>query len=245
VSDLDRRLSAQEAETNRRLYLLAGIATALLAATAVIIFTYPPPDAIQGNVQRIFYFHVSSVIAAYGCFALVVIGGVLYLWKGSQRWDRLARAGAVVGLPLTTVCIVMGIIWAQPVWNWNPAESWDARFTSTVALWAIYAGYLLIRKFAPQGHAAARLSSVVGIVGFIDVPVVYFSVDWWRTLHPANTMLTSALTPKMLQTFILTQLVMFFFAAVLVAIWYRVEARRDARVEEEAQVALRLSTEAH
>ncbi|HEX4213047.1 MAG TPA: cytochrome C assembly protein, partial [Candidatus Dormibacteraeota bacterium] len=81
-------------------------------------------------------------------------------------------------------------------------------------------------------------------IGFIDVPVVYFSVDWWRTLHPGHVLLTGALTPKMLQTFLLTQLVMFFFAAVLVAIRYRIEVRRDARVEEEAHLALQLATEA-
>ena len=105
-------------------------------------------------------------------------------WKESLRGDRLARAAAAVGIGFTTNAFVMGMIWAKPIWNWDPSQTWDARLTSTAALWVIYAGYLLVRRFATPGRPAMRLASVVGIVGFVDVPIVYFSVQWWRTLHP-------------------------------------------------------------
>src|SRR5262249_57446211 len=123
-----------------------------------------PRAALAGRVQRIFYPHVSSAIAAYACFALVVVGGVAYLWKGSLRSDRLARAAAAVGLVFTTNAFVMGMIWAKPIWNWDPSKTWDARVTSTAVLWVVYAGYLLVRRFATPGRQAMRLAAVVGIV---------------------------------------------------------------------------------
>src|SRR5256885_11761371 len=162
----------------------AAAAVALMLVAAGAIFLYAPGDALQGPVQRIFYLHVSSAIAAYACFALALGGSVAYLWRDSVRGDRLARAAALVGLVFTTNTFVMGMIWAKPIWNWDPSKTWDARLTSTAVLWAVYAGYLLVRRFAPPGRTAARLAAVVGIVGFVDVPVVHFSVQWWRTLHP-------------------------------------------------------------
>jgi hypothetical protein len=168
----------------RKLYALTAGAVAAMLMAAWTIFVYAPEDALQGPVQRIFYMHVGSALAAFGCFALVLVGGVAFLWKDSVRGDRLARAAALVGLVFTTNTFVMGMIWAKPVWNWDPSQTWDARLTSTAVLWVIYAGYLLVRRFATPGRQAMRLAAVVGIVGFVDVPIVYFSVQWWRTLHP-------------------------------------------------------------
>src|SRR3989440_8889640 len=149
----------------------AGVAFMLLAAGA--IFLYAPADALQGPVQRIFYLHVSSAIAAYGCFAVVLVGGVIYLRNESVIADRFARSGALIGLLFTTVTLVMGMLWAKPIWNtfWT----WDARLTSTLVLWIIYAGYLLVRRLAEPGRQGARLAAVVGIFSFIDVPGVHFS----------------------------------------------------------------------
>src|SRR3989454_9986696 len=165
--------------TDKRLETAAVGAVALMLVAAGFIFLYAPTDALQGPVQRIFYLHVSSAIAAYGCFAVVLLGGAYYLWKDSIAADRLARAGALVGLVFTTVTLVMGMLWAKPIWNtyWT----WDARLTSTLVLWTIYTGYLLVRRLAEPGRQAARIAAVVGIFGFIDVPVVHFSVTWGRT----------------------------------------------------------------
>ncbi|MDQ6772412.1 MAG: cytochrome c biogenesis protein [Candidatus Dormibacteraeota bacterium] len=218
----------------RRLTLLAALAVALLAGAAGLIFLYAPQDDLQGPVQRIFYVHVSSAIAGFACFGLVLGGSVASLWRGSLGGDRLARASALVGLALITTTIGMGIVWAKPIWNWDPSQTWDARFTATVVLWLIYSGYLLVRKFATSPRQAMRLAAVVGIFGFIDVPIVYESVNWWRTLHPGPVLAQAggpALPPAMLLTFVLTLLCMLFFSGVLVAIRYRIEVERD--LEEE------------
>src|SRR2546426_629771 len=131
----------------------AAAAVALMLVAAGAIFLYAPGDALQGPVQRIFYVHVSSAIAAYGCFAVVLVGGIIYLRNDSAVADRFARAGALVGVVFTTVTLVMGMLWAKPIWNtfWT----WDARLTSTLVLWIVYAGYLLVRRIAEPVPVAA------------------------------------------------------------------------------------------
>lgn len=218
----------------------ASIAAAALLAVALLMdFAYAPQDALQGPVQRIFYVHVTSAIAAYACFALVLAGGVLYLWRGSQRADRLARAAAPAGLVFTSVTFGMGTVWAKSIWGWDPSKPWDARLTSTAVLWVIYAGYILVRRFATPGRSAARLSAIVGIVGFFDVPVVHFSVQWWRTLHPGPIVDAAggpALPAAMLQAFMVTMVAVLFLAATMVATRYRIEVLRERReVELERQ----------
>lgn len=216
----------------RTIHRLVAAAVAGLLAAGGLIFLYAPQDALQGPVQRIFYLHVSSAVAGFCCFALVVAGGVGYLWWGSLRADRLARAAATVGLVMLTVTIGMGIVWAKPIWNWDPSQTWDARFTTTVVLWLLYAAYLLVRRFAPPGRHAMRLAAVVGIFGFFDVPIVYESVNWWRTLHPGPVLGARggpALPPAMLLTFLVTLACVGFFTGVLVALRYRIELVRDQR----------------
>ena len=224
---------------DRRLYALTALALAGMLVAAGMIFFYAPQDALQGPVQRVFYLHVNSAIAAYICFGMVVAGGVAYLWKESMRGDRLARAAATVGLVFTTNAFVMGMIWAKPIWNWDPSKTWDARVTSTAVLWVVYAGYLLVRRFATPGRPAMRLAAVVGIVGFVDVPVVHFSVQWWRTLHPGPVIDAAggpALPPEMLLAFMVTMVAVLLLAGTLVAIRYRIEARRD-ELEDRAVAA--------
>jgi heme exporter protein C len=204
----------------------AGAVALMLLAFAAIFF-YAPTDGLQGPVQRIFYLHVSSAIAAYGCFTVVLLGGLVFLRNESYAADRWARAGALVGVIFTTVTLVMGSLWAKPVWGqfWV----WDARLTSTLVLWIIYAGYLLVRRLAEPGRQAARIGALIGVFGFVDVPVVHFSVTWWVTQHPGTLVENDALPPEMLATFLFTMLCTIVFAAVLVAIRYRIETLRDAK----------------
>ena len=206
----------------------AAAAVALMLVAAGAIFLYAPGDALQGPVQRIFYLHVSSAIAAYGCFAVVLVGGIIYLRNESPAADRFARAGALVGVVFTTVTLVMGMLWAKPIWGsfWT----WDARLTSTLVLWIIYAGYLLVRRLAEPGRQAARIAAVVGIFGFIDVPVVHFSVTWWRTQHPGPIVINNALPAEMLATFLFTLACTLVLAGLLIAIRYRIETLLDAKV---------------
>ncbi len=209
-------------------YLVAAAASvALMLVAAAFIFLFAPTDALQGPVQRIFYLHVSSAIAAFVSFAVVVVGSVAYLWRESIVGDRVARSAALVGVVFTTVTLVMGMMWAKPIWGtfWT----WDARLTSTLVLWIIYAGYLLVRRLAAPGRQAARFAAVVGIFGFVDVPVVYFSVTWWRTVHPGPVISTDALPPEMLFTFLFTMACTLVLAAVMIAIRYRIEALSDAQ----------------
>jgi len=212
----------------------AAAAVALMVLAAGAIFLFAPTDALQGPVQRIFYLHVSSAIAAYGCFAVVLLGGAIYLRSENLAADRLARAGAVVGLVFTTVCLVMGMLWAKPIWGafWT----WDARLTSTLVLWIIYAGYLLVRRLAEPGRQAARFAAVVGIFGFVDVPVVHFSVTWWRTVHPGPVIVNDALPPEMLATFLFTMACTLALATVMIAIRYRLETLAAGPVPEAAKV---------
>jgi heme exporter protein C len=206
----------------------AVVAVALMLLAAAGIFLFAPTDALQGPVQRIFYLHVSAAIAAYGCFAVVLLGGAIYLRNESLAADRFARAGALVGVIFTTVTLVMGMLWAKPLWGtfWT----WDARLTSTLVLWMIYAGYLLVRRLAEPGRQAARFAAVVGIFGFIDVPVVHFSVTWWRTQHPGPVIVRDALPPEMLATFLFTMACTIVLAAVMIAIRYRIETLVDGQV---------------
>jgi len=223
----------------------AAAAVVLMLVAGAAIFLYAPTDALQGPVQRIFYLHVSAAIAAYGCFAVVLAGGAIYLRNGSLVADRFARAGALVGLVFTTVTLVMGMLWAKPIWGtyWT----WDARLTSTLVLWIIYAGYLLVRRLAEPGRQAARFAAVVGIFGFIDVPVVHFSVTWWQTVHPGPIIVNDALPPEMLATFFLTMACTLVLAAVMVVIRYRIETLTDGsvqRVAERAPIVSARETEA-
>jgi heme exporter protein C len=204
-------------------------AVGLMLVAAAFIFLFAPTDALQGSVQRIFYLHVSSAIAAYGCFAVVLLGGVVYLWKENLAADRLARSAALVGVVFTTVTLVMGMLWAKPIWGtfWT----WDARLTSTLVLWIIYAGYLMVRRLAEPGRQAARFAAVVGIFGFIDVPVVHFSVTWWRTQHPGPVVINDALPAQMLIAFLITMACTLFLAAVMIAIRYRIEFLMEQAAE--------------
>ena len=204
---------------------LTALAVLLMLVAAALIFVYAPEDYLQKEPQRIFYLHVSAAIAAFACFAVVLVASVVYLRTDSASAERLARAGALVGVVLTTVTLVMGMLYAKPIWGtfWT----WDARLTSTLVLWIIYAGYLMLRRLAEPGRQAARFAAVVGIFGFIDVPIVYFSVTWWRTQHPGPVIVNDALPPAMLLTFLVTMACTLFLAAVMVAIRYRIETLMD------------------
>ena len=204
---------------------LTAVAVLLMLLAAGMIFLYAPEDYLQKEPQRIFYLHVSAAIAAFACFLAVLVGSVIYLRTENARADRLARAAALVGVVLTTVTLVMGMLYAKPIWGtfWT----WDARLTSTLVLWIIYAGYLLLRRLAEPGPQVARYAAVAGIFGFVDVPIVYFSVTWWRTVHPGPVIVSNALPPEMLITFLVTMACTLFLAAVMVGIRYRIETLLD------------------
>jgi heme exporter protein C len=168
---------------------LPVLAVAAFTAALAMMFFYAPTEALQGNVQRIFYIHVPSAWISYLAFIIVAGASILVLARPAtrERWDRIASASAEVGVVFTTIFLASGIIWARRAWGvwWV----WDARLTSTAVLFLIYVGYLLFRSMSDPGERRARLSAVIGVVGAIDIPVIHFAVTWWTTQHPGPTVL--------------------------------------------------------
>ncbi len=167
-------------------------------------FLYAPRDAVQGNVQRIIYLHVPTILTAYLAFGVVFLASLAYLFSGRSRWDRLAAASAEAGIIFTGLTLVSGSIWGKPTWGtwWT----WDARITTTSLLFLIYAGYLLVRQMAEDRERGARFAAVIGIVGAIDIPIIHFSVEWFRALHQPATLLRPQ-RPTMDASMVLTLLV--------------------------------------
>jgi heme exporter protein C len=159
-------------------FILAGLYFALIEA---------PPDANQGDVQRIMYIHIPSILTAYLSFFIVFVGSCLYLWKRERRDDILARSAAEVGVLFTALTIIEGSIWGKPTWGvwWT----WDARLTLTAILLMIFAGYMMLRSLIEDEDRAAVSAAVVGIIGFLDIPLIHMSVYWWRTLHQPPSIL--------------------------------------------------------
>jgi heme exporter protein C len=166
-------------------HVLGWAALAGIAASAVMSLAVAPPDAEQGNVQRLMYVHVPAAWLAYLAFAVVFGASIAYLKTHRIRYDRLAAASAEIGVLFTALAIVLGSLWGKPVWGtwWT----WDPRLTTTAVLLLIYVGYLAVRKLPDNPARRARWAAVVGIVGFADVPIVHLSVTWWRSLHQGPT----------------------------------------------------------
>ncbi len=198
----------------------------LMLANTYLIFMWAPTEATLGHVQRILYIHVPMAWLAFFAFFVVFVGSVMYLWKRQRRWDALASSAAELGVLFTTLVLITGPIWAKPVWGvwWT----WDARLTTTLVLWLIYVGYLMLRSYGVNRSQGALYSAVLGIVGFVDVPIVYFAVDWWRTQHQrlviGGATLEGNLHPDMRTTlfFSLASFTLLF----LVLLWQRVSMKR-------------------
>ena len=163
--------------------------TALGSTTAASILVllagallWAPTDRLQGDVQRIFYIHVPAAWIGMLGFAVVFVASIAYLVTRNARWDRLAASSAEVGVVFTTGVMLTGPLWGRPVWGvyWD----WDPRLTSFFVLWLLYISYLVLRSYVAEPTRRARYSAVLGIIAFLDVPLVYVSVRWWRSLHP-------------------------------------------------------------
>lgn len=190
--------------------LLRPLAAVAILLDLAMIFGYAPADRLQGDVQRIFYVHVPLAIVAFFAFFVVFVGSVGYLFTRQARWDVWARSSAEVAVVFTTFVLMTGSLWAKPIWGtwWT----WDARLTTTLLLWLIGVGYLLVRTYSENDERAARFAAVIGVIAFLDVPIIRQSVVWWRTLHPGPTIVQQSgeigLPPAMLLTFLVSLLVM-------------------------------------
>jgi len=192
-----------------------------MLAALYLIFFYAPIEKTMGVVQKIFYFHVPSAWISFLAFFIVFLYSIIYLIKKDKHEDIIASSAAEIGVVFCSLVLITGPIWAKKAWG--IAWTWDAKLTSAAVLWLIYISYLLLRNYVYDESKKANLSAVVGIIGFIDVPLVYMSTRWWRTLHPGPVIgggENSGLDPKMMLTFIvcLTAFTMLFFFILLLRV---------------------------
>jgi len=165
---------------------ISGVALGLMTAIWAYLVISAPIDSTQGIIQKILYVHVPCWFAAYAGFGLTAIGGALYLWKNDERFDRMAVAGAEVGVLFCTLGLVSGPIWAKGTWgHW---WAWDPRLTVTLVLWFIYLAYLLLRSFTEGDARTARFAAVYGIAGLFAIPLNYFAIQLFggAAMHPDN-----------------------------------------------------------
>jgi len=169
--------------TNRWLVILGAILLVAMIVNLYLIFMFAPEERSMGNVQRIFYFHVPSAWVSFLAFFVVFVCSIYYLWKRDRKYDVVASSAAEIGVIFATLVLITGPIWARPVWNtwWE----WSPRLTLFLVLWFIYLAYLMLRNFVEGEERSARFAAVFGIVGFVDVPIVYISIRLWRDIHPS------------------------------------------------------------
>ena len=206
---------------------LIAAAAALLPLAVLAAFFYAPRELSMGDVQRIFYFHVPSAWVGFFGFFVTFLASIAYLVRGERRWDIIAASSAEVGLTFITAAVVTGSLWARPVWGtyWT----WEPRLTISAVQLLVYVAYVMLRSAADNPAQTARFSAVYGIVAFVTVPLSWFAIRWWRTIHP--DVLTggdsSGLEPRMVQTlmFCLLTFTALYFAILRQRV--RLEAARD------------------
>ena len=205
--------------------VLGSLALVNIAIALYMALFYAPREVTMGDAQRIFYFHVPSAWIGFLAFFIVFIASLMYLRTRERKWDALALSAAEIGVVFTTLVLLTGPLWAKKAWGafWV----WDARLTTTLILWMIYVGYLMLRGSA-EGDRRARFAAVLAIVGFLDVPIIYISVELWRTMHP--TLLINdagGLAPQMTQTLMVALLSFTLLFVFLLIQRVRLEQARD------------------
>lgn len=168
--------------------------TGLLAITGLIlaglmIFLWSPLEMSMGMVQKIMYIHVPSAWTSFLAITVAFIFSLLFLWKRKEAYDAIAFSAVEIGVIFCGLALITGSIWAKP--TWNTYWTWDARLTTTLILFLIFSGYLLLRRFSEFGEQQARMAAVVAIIGFLDIPLIHLSVVWWRTIHQPSTVFSS------------------------------------------------------
>ena len=185
-----------------RLDAVLGVVLILSMGLALYMaFIEAPREKTMGDLQRIFYFHVPAAITGLLAFAINFVASLMYIIRKNRRWDNLALSAAEIGVMFMAMVLVTGPIWAKPAWFiwWT----WSPRLTSSLILCLLYIAYLLIRNYIEDPERKATVSAVFGIVAFIDAPLVWFSIRWWRDHHPAPMLETGGLSPAMRPAFLI------------------------------------------
>jgi heme exporter protein C len=210
-----------------------GFVLALASAAAVLValgmaFLYAPRELTMGDVQRIFYFHVASAWVGFFGFFVTFVSGIGYLASGERRWDILGLSSVEVGLTFISMTVVTGMLWAKPVWGtyWT----WEPRLTISAVQLLIYVAYGMLRSSLESPERKARFAAVYGIVAFVTVPLSWFAIRWWRTIHP--DILTGgggmATTPRMTQTLMVSLAAFTLLYATLLRQRMRLERAADS-----------------
>lgn len=211
-------------------------ASALLMVTALyMVFIYVPTETTMGIVQRIFYLMVPLGWLALLSFLIVFIGSIIYLAKRDIKWDTIAYCSAEVGLVFTTLALIVGSLWARPIWGvwWT----WEPRLTATLVLWLIYLAYLIVRSYVAEEERRARFAAVIGIIGFIDIPIVILSTTLWRGIHPGPVIFEGGLDPAMLQTLLVS------ITAFTVLFFYLLKERVSIKIADTELIRLKARRE--
>jgi heme exporter protein C len=222
--------AAVAAPASRRYEWLGVVALASLIAAQAFGLVTSPPDRDMGHLQKIMYVHVPAAWTAFIAFFVLFACSVLYLWKREERLDLLAASAAEVAAVLTGLTIALGSIWGRPTWGvwWT----WDARLTSTAVLFLIIVGYLALRSLTDDPERRARWSAAVGILAAVNVPIVYMSVRWWRTLHQLQS------SPSTVDPAYAWGLRLNAIAFLLIMIYFINLRYRAARLERYAELEL-------
>ncbi|MBI4671225.1 MAG: cytochrome c biogenesis protein CcsA [Chloroflexi bacterium] len=215
------------------LRVLVPVSLVNIAIALYMALFYAPREATMGDAQRIFYFHVPSAWVGFLSFFIVFVASILFLRTRERKWDALALAAAEIGVLFTTLVLLTGPLWAKAAWGayWV----WDARLTTTLVLWLIYVGYLMLRS-SVDDLRRARMAAVIGVIGFLDVPIIYLSVTWWRTMHP--TLLineTGGLDSAMRVTLMVALLSFTLLFVWVLLLRVRLEQKRDALALQRAR----------
>ena len=216
---------------SRSTRILGALTLAGFAGVLVLALVVSPPDQVQGDAARLIYVHVPVAIAMNLAFGLTAMGSTMWLWKKSRWWDTVAASAAEVGVMFTGLTLLTGMIWGRPTWGvyWT----WDARLTSSLLLFLMYLGYLVVRQLPADVDTRNRRAAFVALLSFIDVPIVYFSVTWWRSLHQSATLsLNTTISGTMLFTLFVSIVV---FA--LCFAWLVVHRFRVAWLEDELEMS--------
>lgn len=230
--------------------VLGVVAISAVGVMALLALWISPADAVQGDAVRLMYVHVPSIWVAYGGFVLTAFASARVLGRTrsgagrtygviadrqARRWDRVAGAAAELGVLFTALTLVTGSLWGKVTWGtyWQ----WDARLTTTVLLFVTYLGYLALRRLPAEPRARARRSAVMALIAVVNLPIVHYSVDWWRTLHQEASLSLEPggnrnITGEMYWTLLYS-----WATFTVVALWIGIHRYRVLRLEELAEEA--------
>lgn len=210
--------------------------TTFMMLALVMVFVYVPTEATMGVIQRIFYVHVPVAWVGMLSFAIVFASSIGYLWKRNLRWDQLGSAAAEIGVIFATLMLATGSIWARPIWGvwWV----WEPRLATALVMWFIYLAYLILRAYVSESHRRATFSAIIGIIGFIDVPIVALAINLWPTQHPNPVIFSGGMAPSMMATLMASLVAFTCLFILLLLVRSQMKHYEESLAEIKARLAL-------